>query len=84
MKERICCVCRTKDDSKTRIRVARHKKDGSYAYIIDKTGNANGRGAYICFSCVDVAIKKRALNRTFKGQVPQEIYDELRSQKQQL
>ncbi|MCL2756167.1 MAG: YlxR family protein [Firmicutes bacterium] len=77
-KERICCVCRAKDLATTRIRIARIKSaDGSYNYSIDKSGNANGRGAYVCPTCIDQCIKKRALNRTFKGNVPQEIYSEL-------
>ena len=73
MKERICCVCRKKDLAKTRIRVA--KIDG--AFVIDHAGNANGRGAYICHPCIPTAIKKRALNRSFKTQLPQVIYDDL-------
>ena len=51
--------------------------DGKYHYFIDHVGNANGRGAYVCKSCVNQCVKKRQLNRSFKGNVPQEIYDEL-------
>ena len=78
MKERICCTCRKLGPVSDRIRVGRSKNvDGSYTYFIDERGNANGRGAYICKSCIPDAIKKRALNRSFKSQVPQEIYDQL-------
>jgi len=77
MKERICTVCRQRDVASNRIRVARI--DGKY--IIDHKGNANGRGAYLCHACIDTAIKKRALNRSFKTNLPQEIYDELGAMK---
>jgi len=77
-KERICCVCRLKAPASERIRIAREKKpDGGYKYFVDRVGNANGRGCYLCSSCIDTAIKKKAINRSFKAQVCQEIYDEL-------
>ena len=56
-----------------RIRVARVEGE----FLIDKSGNANGRGAYVCFGCVDTAVKKRAFNRSFKTELPKSIYDEL-------
>jgi len=73
-KERICCVCRTLGCVSWHIRVARI--DGKFK--IDKDGNANGRGCYICKNCIDDCIKKRALNRSFKTQVPDEIYQQLK------
>ena len=73
MKERICCVCRMKDLASTRIRVA--KIGGEF--VVDRVGNANWRGAYVCYSCVPVAVKKRALNRSFKMQLTQKIYDDI-------
>ena len=77
-KERICCVCRKKDLASTRIRIARvNVGDGKYHYFIDEIGNANGRGAYVCKSCIEQCVKKRQLNRSFKGNVPQEIYEQL-------
>jgi len=79
MKERICCVCRKKDLATNRIRVGRQVLlDGSHKFFIDESGKGNGRGAYVCQACVPDAIKKRAFNRSFKGNVPQEIYDELK------
>ena len=78
MKERICCVCRKKDLATNRIRIARHKDDnGTLTYSIDIAGNTNGRGAYLCPDCICMAIKKRALNRAFKTNLPDEIYEEL-------
>ena len=47
--------------------------------FLDKTGKANGRGAYICKSkdCFDKLKKTRALNRAFKCEIPLEIYEKL-------
>jgi predicted RNA-binding protein YlxR (DUF448 family) len=69
-KERVCFVCRTKKPVCQLIRVAR--VDGKY--IIDEAGNANGRGCHIAPECIEKAIKTRALNRSFKANVDEEIY----------
>ena len=47
--------------------------------FLDKTGKANGRGAYVCKSkdCFDKLKKTRALNRAFKCEIPLEIYEKL-------
>ena len=73
MKERICLVCRRRDVASNRIRVAR--VDGEF--FVDRVGNMNGRGAYVCVSCIPSAIKKKSLNRSFKTNVPPNIYEEL-------
>ena len=73
MKERICCVCRKKDLATDRIRIGRI--DGKF--FVDKAGNGNGRGAYVCVACVEQCAKKRQLNRAFKAPVPNELYEEL-------
>jgi uncharacterized protein len=48
--------------------------------IIDPSGKKSGRGAYLCakLEYIDMAQKKKALDRALKAQVPSEIYDELR------
>ncbi len=43
--QRSCIGCNTKKDKKDLIRIVKNK-DGNIS--IDKTGKANGRGAYIC------------------------------------
>ena len=73
MKQRICLACRKVDLANTRIRIAR--LDGQF--LVDHAGNQNGRGAYVCYPCIPTVIKKKALNRSFRTNVPQEIYDEL-------
>lgn len=69
----MCCVCRTRKAVNELIRIA--KIDGKF--LIDQQGNANGRGCHVCPSCVEKCIKTRALNRSFKTNVSNDIYDEL-------
>jgi len=63
-------------DKATLIRVVR-SADGEFS--TDTTGKAAGRGAYLCKAqeCVQKALKTRAFDRSFKGKVPANIYDEL-------
>lgn len=46
---------------------------------LDATGKKNGRGAYLCLSqeCLAKAMKSKGLERSFKMQVPKEIYEQL-------
>lgn len=80
-KQKMCCVCRKLADEHDLVRIARIdascKRTGNTArkYIIDKKGNANGRGCHICKTCVPQAIKIRALNKSFKTKVPDETYE---------
>ena len=50
--------------------------------VLDATGRKNGRGAYLCksVSCLEKAIKSRALARALDCQIPDEVYDTLRQQ----
>jgi hypothetical protein len=47
--------------------------------IIDSTGRKNGRGAYICRDpeCMKKARKSKALDRAFKMQVAEDVYESL-------
>ena len=47
---------------------------------IDKTGKANGRGAYICNNkdCLEKVIKTKRLERVLETSISEEIYNELR------
>ena len=69
----IAKICHNKYDKSELIRIVR-TPDGEF--IIDSTGKAQGRGAYICKSreCIEKCIKKRALNKSFKTNVPDELY----------
>ncbi|EGK13680.1 protein of hypothetical function DUF448 [Desmospora sp. 8437] len=47
---------------------------------IDPTGKKSGRGAYVCAKeeYVDLAKKKKALDRALKTKVGEEVYERLR------
>jgi hypothetical protein len=75
-KIRMCIVCRAQSDKKTLLRIVKNK-DGEI--FVDKTGKANGRGAYVCKEkeCYQKLCKQKALNRAFKCDVPQEVYQKI-------
>lgn len=75
--KRTCIGCNEVKLKKELIRVVKNK-EGEIS--IDKTGKANGRGAYICdnIECLEKAIKTKRLERSFETQISNEIYDELR------
>lgn len=72
----MCLVCREMLPKAELIRIVK-KPDGNY--VTDITGKANGRGAYICKKedCIKKCKAKRVLNKSFKTQVPEEVYDSL-------
>ena len=48
-------------------------------FVVDAAGKKNGRGAYLCrsLSCFQSAVKSRGLERSFKQEIPQEVYDRM-------
>ncbi|MBQ8177582.1 MAG: YlxR family protein [Clostridia bacterium] len=72
---RICSVCRKKSPKTELLRIVR--VDGSY--IVDVSGKAQGRGAYICKdkACIEKCCKKKLLNRSFKAQLGDDVYEAL-------
>ena len=76
---RLCLGCNESKDKRDLIRVVKNK-DGEI--FIDKTGKANGRGAYICNSsdCLEKAIKNKRISKAFSTEIPAEIYDKLREE----
>lgn len=77
--ERQCIGCR---ESKSKAELIRVVKTPEGDIVIDRTGRQNGRGAYLCDEeeCLKKARKSNALSRSFKMNVPDEIYDELERQ----
>ena len=75
--ERLCLGCNESKDKRELIRVVK-TKDG--AIFLDKTGKANGRGAYICNNpaCLEKAIKTRRISKSLSTQIPEEVYQSLR------
>lgn len=47
--------------------------------VLDVTGKKNGRGAYLCkqAECLKLARKNKGLERSFKMNIPDEVYDSL-------
>ena len=75
--QRTCTGCGEKKNKNELIRVVKDK-DGNIS--VDKTGRANGRGAYICdnIECLEKAIKTKKFERTFETKISEEIYESLR------
>ena len=73
---RMCVACREMKEKDDLLRIV---KNGEGEIFVDKTFKANGRGAYICKckECLAKAQKSKALQRAFKQNVGQEIYDEI-------
>ena len=77
--ERTCIGCNEVKLKKDLIRVVKNKEGQIF---LDKTGKANGRGAYLCNNteCLEKAIKTKKLERTFETQIENEIYESLRGE----
>ena len=75
---RTCVACRQEAGKGSLVRFIR-KADGGAA--IDLTGRARGRGAYLHRdpSCIEIARKKKALDRALKATVGAEVWAELAS-----
>ena len=74
--QRTCIGCNTQKDKKDLIRIVKNKQG---EILLDKTGKAQGRGAYLCDNteCLEKAIKSRRLERSFEMKIEDNIYDEL-------
>ncbi|HAJ14915.1 RNase P modulator RnpM [Sharpea azabuensis] len=74
---RRCVVTNERLPKKELIRIVKNKEGEVF---VDPTGKANGRGAYIKKSneAIDLAIKKKVLNRVLETEIPEELYEELR------
>ena len=61
------------------LRIVRDKEGNVSA---DPTGKKPGRGAYICRDekCLELAVKGRKLERSFKCRVPDEIYETIKKE----
>lgn len=76
---RQCVGCRESKEKKQLIRIVKEK---AQTISIDRTGKKNGRGAYLCddLECLKKARKNRGLNRAFRMEIDDVIYDELERQ----
>ena len=73
---RMCVGCREMKEKRELLRVV-HTPDGTV--FLDRTGKANGRGAYVCKSaqCLQKAVKTRQLERALSCPISQEVFESL-------
>lgn len=73
---RTCVACREEAGKGELIRVVR-RPDGSV--VLDPTGGAAGRGAYLHAraECIELARKRRSLDRALGASVHAEVWSEL-------
>ncbi|HEY2598998.1 MAG TPA: YlxR family protein [Candidatus Dormibacteraeota bacterium] len=73
---RTCVACRQEAGKNALVRIVRGQ-DGTAA--VDRTGRASGRGAYVhpAAACLEIARKRRALERSLKTSVGSEVWAEL-------
>lgn len=75
---RSCCVTREKLPKQELVRVVR-TPEGSI--IVDTTGKANGRGAYLKkdITVFEKAEKTKVLNKHLEVEVPSSVFEELKN-----
>ena len=80
---RRCVGCGERKEKKELIRVLR---DPEGSILLDPTGRANGRGAYLCRNaqCLKKAAKSKALEHSLEVRIPEEIYDSLEKEMEKL
>ena len=73
---RTCAGCREEAGKQTLIRIVRRAEGGA---VIDRTGRATGRGAYVHDDpgCLELARKKRSLERALHTAIQAELWSEL-------
>lgn len=76
--QRTCMVCNKKTHKDNLIRIVKNK---SKQISVDKTGKAEGRGAYICsnIACLEKMIKTNRIEKVLKNSsIDKKIYDDIR------
>jgi predicted RNA-binding protein YlxR (DUF448 family) len=73
---RTCVACRQEGGKRDLVRIVRIARGGA---AVDPTGRAGGRGAYVHANaaCIEVARKRKALERALKTAVAPSTWDEL-------
>ncbi len=73
----MCMACKQMQAKNNLIRVVR-TPDGQI--MVDRSGKLNGRGAYVCNNdeCIAKCIKAKLLNKTFRQDVPSEVYSSIK------
>ena len=73
---RQCIGCGEMKNKKEMMRILKTPED---EIVLDMTGKKNGRGAYLCKQreCLVKAEKNKGLERSFKMNIPTEVYESL-------
>ena len=73
---RKCVGCGEMKEKKELIRII---KTPEGEILLDTTGKANGRGAYICnnVECFRKAVKNRGLERSLKSSIPADVLERI-------
>lgn len=81
--KRQCIGCGESNDKKSMIRIV---KTGDNQFVLDSTGKMNGRGAYVCrkAECLKKAVRNKGLERSFKMPIPEEVYEQLKKEMEQI
>lgn len=81
--QRTCIGCGMKKDKKELVRIVR-TPEGTLQ--LDLTGRMNGRGAYVCrdTACLDKALKRKALQRSLKEEISEDVILKLKEEFKQL
>lgn len=74
---RKCIISQEMFPKKSLIRIVRTPEN---EVLIDPTGKKSGRGAYVCAKTeyIDLAQKKKSLERVFQTKIEPSLYDQLR------
>ena len=80
---RQCIGC---GEMKAKKEMTRVIKNTEGEILLDATGRANGRGAYVCpnTDCLHKAVKSKGLERSFKTPIPKDVYDLLAKEMEKL
>ena len=75
---RKCLATNEQLPKKEVVRVVRNKEGQVF---VDPTGKMNGRGAYLkkSIEAIEIAKKKKLLSRSLEVEIPDEIFEELKS-----
>ena len=75
---RMCVVCRNMMPKKDLIRVT----EVGGEIVLDESGKANGRGAYVCkSSCIDNLQKRKSFERALGGKTNDELISKIKELK---
>ena len=76
---RMCVGCREMKPKMQLLRIAKPQEGEAH---IDRTGKAQGRGAYVCdqIECLRKAQKTRALERALDAKIEDAVFEQLEQQ----